>query len=391
MENNTIINNTIFNNSDDNNNYTKLSSLEYTSIHNSLFFDLLNAKTFFKETQLKLENLGFTDNSTALENKKKEISNFNKKTSKYVNTNLLNSKVYYNLPKYVAKTITVKNLTKTLNIQNLKGKDNYFNILPSYLKQYGKEGLYLLPKYLLNKFIKIGYNFVPELAASQIVMYKFNNELNYSIKNIYKILTSALNPTYTLISQPHIIESTNRVNISLLLYSFVLRSKNLKKSKESFLKRNEKRLENLCEILSQLFKKTINLEFVRTYKLSSDSNILAKAIGTLINKTKLRKLRTKFLKKAKIVNPSKIVDKEKYKFNSLFDTKTITPAHLSGLNVRVAGRVLSERVVPRKTVRSFQIGSLARGKANIVKTNRFTTKNKRGCYSVTIKTGHIVN
>jgi hypothetical protein len=50
---------------------------------------------------------------------------------------------------------------------------------------------------------------------------------------------------------------------------------------------------------------------------------------------------------------------------------------------------LTQRVIPRKTVKNFTRGSLARGKIIYLETARFTNKNKRGAFSITISTGHI--
>jgi hypothetical protein len=374
-------------------NNIKINNLNNT-MHNLIFptKTLSYLDNIFKAQELVKDIRTSIKTKDGLGTKVNSISLYEKQTSEYVQNNLFNSNVYYNLPKTNTKTIEVTKETNSLNIKNENNEDKgsfliYFNIN----QECATEGLINLPKTILNKFIKTIYKFEPELAANQSIVYKFNDSLNYSKKNLYTTLVSSFNPTYALISQPHIVESVNRVDITLFFYSYILKSKNLKKSTASFLKTNEERLKYLCENLSQLFKTYVNLNLIRLYNPSSDSNILANAIGAVSNKTKIRIVRRKLLKRSKIVNPSKIVNKAENFYNSLFETKNISPGNLSGLNVRVAGRLLTEKVVPRRTVRTFQIGSLARGKANIVKTDRYTRKNKRGCFSVTVKTGHIVN
>jgi len=57
------------------------------------------------------------------------------------------------------------------------------------------------------------------------------------------------------------------------------------------------------------------------------------------------------------------------------------------LKIRVAGRLLTQRVIPRLTVKTIQRGTLARGKAQFVDSARFTNKNKRGSFSITVNYG----
>ena len=60
------------------------------------------------------------------------------------------------------------------------------------------------------------------------------------------------------------------------------------------------------------------------------------------------------------------------------------------MNVKLAGRLMTQSMRPRFTVQSFQEGSLARGKVAFLETSRFTTKNKRGAYSFTINISHVI-
>lgn len=139
-------------------------------------------------------------------------------------------------------------------------------------------------------------------------------------------------------------------------------------------------------------KKKVNLELTRVYLVTSDSQILANAIGYSTKKTKFNKIKERILlSKLEVINPNRIIDQMLFKYNSLFAPKNIDTAHLSGVSVRIAGRVPTERVVPRRTVREFQIGSLSRTKAAIVKTGRFSRINKRGTFSVTVKTGYFLH
>ena len=56
--------------------------------------------------------------------------------------------------------------------------------------------------------------------------------------------------------------------------------------------------------------------------------------------------------------------------------------------MKLGGRILAQKIVPRFTSQTFQEGSLNRGITNFVNTSRFTSKNKKGSYSITISMGH---
>ena len=67
------------------------------------------------------------------------------------------------------------------------------------------------------------------------------------------------------------------------------------------------------------------------------------------------------------------------------------PSYLSGMNVKLAGRLMTQSMRPRFTVQSFQEGSLARVKVHFIEKSRFTGKNKRGAFSFTITLSHVFN
>jgi hypothetical protein len=371
-----------------NSNYDQMSHLKTTSIKMSTFEKLMNSKEFVKEIQLGIKKRGNANYLIALVNKTKSLTKYMIETTDYIKENFLNSNLFYKLTQNLESPIEIIEDKQSLKSESTK--ENYLNIYPNLLKEYVKEGILNIPVIVLNKFIKLGCIFVADLAKDHIIIFKHKAESNYLIFNFYKILNSFFNPTSSIISQPQIKESTNSVKLTVFFYNYVLKSKNKKKSSINFIERNKNRLQYLCEILSPFFKKPLNILLIRLYNLTSESMMLTRTIGKSINKIKFRVVKSKTLRKFYIVNTNKVLDKKQYIYNSLFDSKTINPAQLAGLSIRVAGRVLSERVVPRKTVRSLQIGSLARDKASIVNTQRFTTKNKRGTYSITVKTGHLV-
>ena len=61
---------------------------------------------------------------------------------------------------------------------------------------------------------------------------------------------------------------------------------------------------------------------------------------------------------------------------------------LSGINIKKGGRLKTEKIIPKKTSISIQKGKLNRGITSLVTTNRFTSKSKKGAFSITVTMGH---
>jgi hypothetical protein len=138
------------------------------------------------------------------------------------------------------------------------------------------------------------------------------------------------------------------------------------------------KFKKLCDILSHLFKKPVQLDLIRLHYPYNDSNILVNLLGIMINKIRLRIIFRKLFEKAIIKNLNKVTGN---------NNVNMLPAFLSGLKIRVAGRLLTHRVVPRKTVKTIRRGTSATGKINFSDVARYTNKNKRGAFSITVSSG----
>jgi hypothetical protein len=198
----------------------------------------------------------------------------------------------------------------------------------------------------------------------------------------------------SLISKPVFEITPEKVVIHLYFFVFNNASNNISNKKSlisnsnlksvekldsnSFLIKNSNKLNKICSILSLYFKKPVELELVRLHYPYFNSNILVNLLGLIINRIKVRFIMKKLFKKAIIKNPTKLNRKNRL---------TIIPSFLSGIKIRIAGRLLTHRVVPRKTIKIIRRGALARGKVNFFDVARFTNKNKRGAFSITISSG----
>nr|YP_009710595.1 ribosomal protein S3 [Amanita bisporigera]QFZ98544.1 ribosomal protein S3 [Amanita bisporigera] len=289
---------------------------------------------------------------------------------------------------------------------------------------------YLKASPIINKYLKALSKYNMKIKGitkyySNIIGYNFNSDTNKFIKDIYKLLADSFKSMYCLISKPVIVISSNKIIIQLFYYLFI---PNILKSKKIYKMRNKRRknlriyltwkkrrnkikrlyrkfrkinintriklrklylfnitkiyqdkFKTLCEILNNIFKKSVELDLIRLHYPYYDSNILVNLLAIMINRIKLRIVAKRLFGKAVLKNK---------KFSSKnTNNLDIIPAFLSGINIKIAGRLLNNKIVPRKTVKTIRRGAVAKGKINYLDVARYTNKNKRGAYSITVSSG----
>ena len=220
-----------------------------------------------------------------------------------------------------------------------------------------------------------------ETIKYQNIVYQFNKN-NKSIQNssvginqnVFTLLEATFLSMSSLISKPIIVLTPNKVVIQLFYYL----KKNKYYSNKTLLNNNNGKLQSLCLNLSKIYNKPVELELDRLHYPYYDSNILSNMIGLISNIVKLRFIIKKLFTIAKIKKTNKINNKY-----------SIIPSYLSGFKIRIAGRLLTQRVIPRLTVKTIQRGTLTRGKAQFIDSARFSNTNKRGSFSITVTMGHI--
>nr|YP_010384637.1 ribosomal protein S3 [Russula rosea]UHA57036.1 ribosomal protein S3 [Russula rosea] len=233
------------------------------------------------------------------------------------------------------------------------------------------------------EYIRLIKPFNFKLASMSNHIYTFTNksykQINKNLHNLYIICKSAFHNMSSIISKPIISINSNLIKITLFYYWKPLRTKYFKSSLHSkFLILHYYKLENLVKLLSKLFNKSVELELIRIYSPQNESNILANLIGVLSNFIKFRNIHMKLFK----------VSKTK-KFQKRFSNNKI-PSFLSGIYLKLAGRVLTQKIQRRVKSKVIQKGSLAKTNTELINTKTFVNKNKRGVFSITIKTGHII-
>jgi hypothetical protein len=302
----------------------------------------------------------------------------NQQQKNYENVNILNEKNKIQ----TAIIIWAKNSYYDLYKKTIEQIDIYKNFIP-------------LTKKNIRKYIRSKNSFSPKFVKllNTSNNYNFNkfNQINNPIReNIYEFLQKSFISFSTLISKPVYINTPDKI---IIQFFYLLINKKINKlnkiinnnylnnknnNKSILILENNNKLKFICNILTRFFKKTVELELIRLYYPYYNSKILVNLFSIYINKIKLRKIVKKFIHKAVKTKSSKFV-----RIN-----KKMLPSEISGIKFKVAGRLMTQRVVPRKTVKFINRGALSRAKTMFVESARFTNKNKRGAFSITISIAH---
>ena len=234
-----------------------------------------------------------------------------------------------------------------------------------------------LANILNQRYLKTFSTLDIELAQNQNTMFEFTPKtLNFKIlsKNVYKILESSLFEMSSIISRPHFYVSPNNVIINLFYYAV---NKNNKIKNDKTVDLNINNLQGLTSKLSRYFKKPITLELTKLYSVSNNIQILAHVLGKLglSRKRSFARIIGRFLSRQS---------------EKIFFRKSINKfsGAITGVYIKLGGRLLRGKIVPRRTVKKIQYGSLARSKSNYIKNARIIQKNKRGSFSFTVAIGH---
>ena len=249
----------------------------------------------------------------------------------------------------------------------------------------------------------------------QNIKFNFNKSNNKKIQNISTLLEYAFKAMSCLISKPVYMETPDKIIINLF-YFFIpgkvnnIINKNKKKlpiatslngipipgnnhnletnynKNKSIFKQiltpyNNVILKKLCSVLSNIFNKIVIFDLIALNKPFFDDNILVQVIAILSKKTPALTILDFIYRNSELY--SKFTANDKYRYN-------ITKSFLSGIKIKIGGRLMTQKVVPKITSRTIQRGATLKGKVTFVDWSRINLQNKRGAYSITVKMSHVV-
>lgn len=165
------------------------------------------------------------------------------------------------------------------------------------------------------------------------------------------------------------------------------------------------KLNEIAVLLSKLLQTNVQLEVVPLKYPYHDSNILAQCLVINSENRSYGKLKKQLFEKAAIFtfkdknpkplydtksnsNPNSEISDNKIEIKTLGKREIVS--RLTGIKVRIGGRLAKQRVVPKRSVKSTYKGLVAETKTNIVDSSIFTSKNKKGAFSIRVWTSHRV-
>src|ERR1700712_5268806 len=175
------------------------------------------------------------------------------------------------------------------------------------------------------------------------------------------IRTLASKPTFTMTSSD---SNSGKVIVNISYYIA---------NKEQALSDNT--VNSLGQVLSKLFKRPVELRLVRLHYPYLNSYILAQYIAINSNRYNFTRIQRAIFNALRPVKASSLADST--------GSDQLVPAFITGMKIRVSGRLVTQRSVPRQTVQTAQIGSFS-GQHNVIDFASYTTKNKKGAFTVKV-------
>lgn len=206
-----------------------------------------------------------------------------------------------------------------------------------------------------------------------------NNTTKKSNTTNFTSNSNNVSTSYFFISKPNFSHTNSKVTIQFFYYTA---SKNGMRTRPEAVQNNEnttcwgrptarKNFSDLSTTLAQVYQKEVNVIATRLYYPYLNSDILSQYLAHNAPSNTFMDFQ-----EAILTNPSL--------------HKTNLPAHISGIKVQVSGRLVTETVIPRITVKSCLIGSFQRNSNNatlartFIDYSKFTTKNELGAFTVKV-------
>lgn len=201
-----------------------------------------------------------------------------------------------------------------------------------------------------------------------VTNYEFNestgniNTLNATRTGI-KLINRFFSPINALAGKPVFTISANSVIIHIFYY-IPLDNQRL----------NNNTVNNLGDALSSIFGRSVELRLIKLHYPYLDSYILAQYIAMNTQDYTLTQIVRRVFGS---ISPIKNVDSFNAQSSNL-------PSHIVGIKIQVSGRLMMERSRPRQTMQTMQMGSFSKDNLALVDNASFTTKNKKGAFTVKV-------
>lgn len=268
---------------------------------------------------------------------------------------------------------------------------------------------------MLNQLTKLLFSSLSTPLDTQTTVYNFNKGTNISVTgNTTKAYNASIllkyyfasiscfisKPLFTISPSP----GAGKVVIHLCYYnpsdSLSITTKVIAPDASLILADSDTVLsfQTISHMLNQIFNKPVELELIPLRYPYHDSTILAQVLAVNSNKYNFNRMMQKLFQKATIITKT-------YSSLSLGANTSSSDKHrsapapisqLTGIKVTIAGRLITQRIVPKSTVKTAykgQLSSTLGGKMShkFIDSATYTSKNKIGAYTVRVQLGHKVS
>jgi ribosomal protein S3 len=183
------------------------------------------------------------------------------------------------------------------------------------------------------------------------------------------LIFNFFSPINALVSRPVFSVSANKV----VVYIFY----NISANNQAL---NSNTVNNLGKKLTMIFGKTVEMRLVKQHYPYLDSYILAQYIAINTQDYKLEQIIRRIFSSSA---PTRVFSREE-KIELPYTPVNNLPSHIVGIKVKVSGRLIMERSRPRQTVQTMEIGTFSKINLAIVDSASFTSKNKKGAFTVKV-------
>jgi ribosomal protein S3 len=131
----------------------------------------------------------------------------------------------------------------------------------------------------------------------------------------------------------------------------------------------------LGDALTRCFGRTVELRLVRINHSALDSSIFAQYLTANGGKYSFNRILDMLKGSLPTVVSEGSVDE---------NSDTPTSAHITGVKIKLSGRLTTQRSGPRQTVQAGRLGSSAKGQFGTVDYSKHTAKNKLGAFTMKV-------
>lgn len=156
---------------------------------------------------------------------------------------------------------------------------------------------------------------------------------------------------------------------------------------------------SLGSVLAKLFGYPVELRLVRLHYPYLNSHILAQYVAINTKKYNFTRIQRAIFGALLLPRPKSIASEHLLRLNegngttSLLTTRSL-PSHITGIMIRISGRLVTQRSIPRQTVQTAHIGTFSHSKGaasnlgknikNVIESASLTCKNKKGAFTVKV-------